>query len=50
MDIATILAKVSDLSAAADALIAKGSPAPIDLQPVADAIDAVTAKVTAAAN
>lgn len=48
MDIATLLAKLSALSASVDALIAKGAPPAIDLQPVADAIDVIAVKVTAA--
>lgn len=45
MDIATILAKLQTLLAAVNALPA--STPPVDLQPVADAIDAVQAAVTA---
>jgi hypothetical protein len=48
MDVATLLSKLSSLSSAVDSLIAQATPVQIDLQPVADAIDAVTAKVSAA--
>lgn len=48
MDVATLIAKLTALSTAIDALIVKGQQPPVDLQPVADAIDAIAAKVAAA--
>ncbi len=43
MDVATLLAKIATLQASVDALPA--ATPPVDLQPVADAIDAVQASV-----
>lgn len=50
MDVNELTAKVTALGASVDTLIAKVGTAqpPVDLQPVADAVDAIRAKVDAA--
>ena len=57
MDVTTLLTDVAALKTSAEALIAKASPAPaptpapdVDLQPVADAIQAIKAEIDAALN
>lgn len=46
MDVATILAQIATISTEVDALVAASKP--VDLQPVADALTALSGKVTAA--
>lgn len=48
LDLAGLTAKIADLKTSVDALIALPSnPAPVDLQPAGDAVDALKAEVDA---